>query len=170
MGTTLIIFSGLAGTGKTSIARGLADRLGAVFLRIDSIEWALAQSVLKIQAAEDAGYRAAYAVAEDNLGNGLSVVADSVNPIELTREAWRDVATAAGAEAVDVEVVCSDRDEHRRRVESRAPHRPGARNPTWQQVINRHYEPWSRGRIVIDTAGRPIQDCVEDLIGRLSGR
>ncbi|MFX4220724.1 MAG: AAA family ATPase [Thalassobaculum sp.] len=170
MSVTLIVFSGLAGTGKTSIARELAAQLGAVFLRIDSIEWALAQSVLRIRAAEDAGYRAAYAVAEDNLRNGLSVVADSVNPIELTRDAWRAVATAAGVEGVDVEVVCSDRDEHRRRVESRAPHRPGARNPTWQQVIDRHYAPWSRNRVVIDTAGRTVEDCVEEVIRELGKR
>ena len=37
----LLIFGGLPGTGKSTIARLLAARLGAVWLRIDSIEQAL---------------------------------------------------------------------------------------------------------------------------------
>lgn len=55
----LIAFSGLPGAGKTTIARDVAARLGAVFLRIDSIEAALARSALRISPAEDAGYAAA---------------------------------------------------------------------------------------------------------------
>lgn len=37
----LIIFSGLPGSGKSTIARALAQRLGAVYLRIDTIEQAI---------------------------------------------------------------------------------------------------------------------------------
>ena len=36
----LIVFGGLPGTGKTTVARELARQLGAVHLRIDSIEQA----------------------------------------------------------------------------------------------------------------------------------
>ena len=62
-----------------------------------------------------AGYRIGYDVAADNLRLGRTVIADSVNPIRLTREAWRDVAKRAGVAFVDVAVVCSDEAEHRRR-------------------------------------------------------
>ena len=55
----LIALSGLPGTGKTTIARGVSARLGAVLLRIDCIETALARSTLRIRSAEDAGYEAA---------------------------------------------------------------------------------------------------------------
>ena len=37
----LIIFGGLPGTGKTAIAQQLARELGAVYLRIDSMEQAI---------------------------------------------------------------------------------------------------------------------------------
>jgi predicted kinase len=34
----LIVFAGLPGSGKSSIARELAREIGAIWLRIDSIE------------------------------------------------------------------------------------------------------------------------------------
>ena len=75
----LIILAGLPGTGKTTIARGLARQLGAVHIRIDSIEQAIRGSGVLVASLDDAGYRAAYAVAADNLRLGHTVIADSVN-------------------------------------------------------------------------------------------
>jgi predicted kinase len=83
--SVLISFSGLPGVGKTTVARALTQEIGAVYIRVDSIEVALKNSSLQIHPAEDAGYLAAIAVAKDNLVHGLDVVADTVNPIELTR-------------------------------------------------------------------------------------
>jgi predicted kinase len=88
----LISFSGLPGVGKTTVARALAQKIRAAYIRVDSIETALKNSSLQIHPAEDAGYLAAIAVAKDNLTIGLDVVADTVNPVELTRKWWSDVA------------------------------------------------------------------------------
>ena len=77
----LIIFAGLPGTGKSKLANELARRIGATFLRIDSIEQAITGSSLRIHPVEDAGYLVGYALAEDNLRLGGTVIADSVNPI-----------------------------------------------------------------------------------------
>ena len=101
----LIALSGLPGVGKTTIARELARSLRAVHVRVDSIEQALRDAGLSV---ETEGYRVAYIVAEDNLRLGLTVVADTVNPWELTRAEWRQVAARAGVFVLDVEVVCSD--------------------------------------------------------------
>ena len=41
----LIVFGGLPGTGKTTVARALASRMGAVYLRIESLEHAFIAAV-----------------------------------------------------------------------------------------------------------------------------
>ena len=153
----LVVFSGLPGIGKSTIARELARRLGAVWLRVDTIETAIADEATPIT---DEGYRAAQAVAIDNLRLGLDVIGDSVNPWMETRDAWRDAGLAAGAEVLEVEVVCTDPAEHRRRVETRVVDVAGLTPPTWDEVAGRDYRPWTRDRLVIDTAGRTVEACV----------
>ena len=100
----------------------------------------------------DRGYCVAYAVAEDNLRLGHTVIADSVNPLQITRSAWLNVAKRVGVQSVEIEVSCSDRAEHRHRVETRSAIVP----VTWQEVVTRDYEPWTGEHIRIDTSGQTI--------------
>ena len=163
---TLIVFAGLPASGKSSIARALAQRTGAIWLRIDSIEQAIRDS--GVVPLDDAGYRAAYAVAEDNLRLGHDVLGDSVNPWMLTRDAWRAVGMRAGARVIEVETVCSDRNEHRRRVESRASEVAGLVLPDWEAVISRDYQSWDRDHVTVDTAKRDVAACVELILAAMS--
>lgn len=156
----LVVFAGLPGTGKSTIARALARQLRAVWLRIDTIETAIADEATPLT---DEGYRAAYALAVDNLRLGLDVVGDSVNPWMETRDAWRDTGLSAGAVVLEIEVVCSDPAEHRRRVETRIVDVPGLTPPTWDDVTSRDYRPWTRERMVVDTAGRSVEACVDEV-------
>jgi len=160
----LITFSGLPGTGKTTLAKLLAVRLCAIYLRIDTIEQALARCSLKIALAEDAGYETAYAIASDNLIIGRSIVADSVNPIALTRDAWFAVAKSTNAKLLEVEIICSNKDEHKNRIQSRRADISGHILPTWDQVLKREYEPWNRNRLVIDTASNNPDECLSLLM------
>jgi len=134
----LIIFSGLPGVGKTQIAAELARQIGAVYLRIDSIEQALRDWGLG-RSLDDSGYRIAYAIAIDNLRLGRIVIADCVNPLAITRQAWVEVARQAGVRGIEVEILCSDVDEHRRRVEARTEDIPSLSLASWQDVIGRQY-------------------------------
>jgi predicted kinase len=159
----LIIFSGLPGTVKTTIARELARQIGAIHLRIDSIEQAILECSPGAVGLDEAGYRVAYAVAEDNIRLGRTVIADSVNPLQITRDAWLEVGRRTETSTTEIEFICSDLREHRSRVERRKPDIIGVRLPSWAQVISREYHPWDREHIVIDTADRSVEEIVETL-------
>ena len=74
----LISFGGLPGTGKTTVARALARRLGAVHVRLDTIEQAMRScDVLKADVGP-AGYAVAYGVAEDNTRAGIGRISLSI--------------------------------------------------------------------------------------------
>ncbi len=163
----LIVFSGLPGAGKSTLARALADRIDAVHVRVDSIEQAIKNSSIGVSTVAEAGYLAGNAVAEDNLRLGRTALADSVNPLLLSRDGWRQCARRAGKAIVEVEIVCSDAAEHRRRVETRAVDIEGLNLPTWADVEAREYEPWDREPLRIDTAGKSLEVCLTDLLAEL---
>lgn len=148
------------------MARALAREISAVYIRVDSIEVALKNSSLQIHPAEDAGYLAAVAVTKDNLVHGLNVVADTVNPVELTRK-WAEAVRACNARLLNVEIVCSDRAEHKRRVEMRRSDIVGLDLPDWKRVQSRDYEDWTGNRVALDTSKLSVNDCVKRIIEAL---
>lgn len=162
----LIVFSGLPGTGKTTIAKALVARTNAVYLRIDTIEQAIRDAGVLAQDVGRSGYRVANALALSNLGFGGKVIVDGVNPVMESRKAWSDVATRADVPLVNIQVVCSDRHEHRRRVETRSTDILGLKPPTWQSVLAHEYEAWDNAPFNIDTALTSPAEAVAMLVER----
>lgn len=160
------IFSGLPGVGKTTLAKALSSRLKAVYLRVDTVEQGL-RDLCNYQ-VEGEGYRLSYRVASDNLELGNIVVSDSCNPISLTRREWQEVASSKCIPYTNIEVVCSDTEEHRNRVESRATDVDGLILPSWQEVVDREYDRWETERVEVDTASRKPEESVIDLLGKLN--
>ncbi len=162
----LYIFGGLPSAGKSVLSKHLAREIGAIHIRIDSIE-----QYLKAYAGLDpvgvAGYVSAYAVAKDNLEMGHQVVAESVNPIQVTRDAWKLVATEAQVPSLEIEVVCSDLEEHKARYLARIADIDGLEYGPWEDVLNREYEVWTTRDLVIDTADRSIEQSCAELMHRL---
>jgi hypothetical protein len=40
---------------------------------------------------------------------------------------------------------------------------PNLVQPTWQQIVDREYEPWERPHVVLDTADTPVAAAVAQL-------
>lgn len=162
---TLVVVGGLPATGKTTVARAVAADLRAAYVRVDSIEAAIARCEGAFEKANrwevPPGYGVGYDVATDQLRLGLDVVAESVNALAVTRDAWRDAGLRAGARVLEVELVCSDAEEHRRRAEGRVLDVPGLEGPDWDAIVAREYERWTRDRLVVDTATVDVERAAE---------
>jgi len=161
----LFIFSGLPATGKSTLSQFLAKEYVAAYLRIDTIEQGL-RDLCRFD-VQGEGYRLAYRIAADNLKIGLNVVADSCNPITLTREEWQQVAVKNDSCFVNIEIICSDKDEHRKRVETRMSQVENLLLPCWEEVENREYHPWKSSRMIIDTAGKSVPESQQELLTKV---
>ncbi|MFI6265141.1 AAA family ATPase [Micromonospora sp. NPDC051006] len=150
-GRLLVAFAGLPGVGKSTLAARVGAALHAPVLPVDPVERALARYGLVGDVPGMAAYGAVAGLAEVQLGLGLSVVVDAVNPVASARGLWHDLAERAGVPLRLIEVHCGDEAEHRRRIESRP---PDPHHPTWEQTLVRRarYEPIIGPRLVVDTA------------------
>jgi predicted kinase len=137
----LVVFAGVPGSGKSVLARAVANAIGATYLRIDSIESAIV-STLAPNRDNPVGYVVAERIAADQLAGDRDVGADAVNGVAAARAGWVALAARTGAAVQFVEVRCSDVAEHSRRVEAREPEMPGHGVPTWAQVLQLRYDPW----------------------------
>lgn len=165
----LVVFTGLPGVGKSTVARPLAATLEATYLRIDTIEVAIGSAGVRDVGA--AGYTVANALAADNLALGRVVVADCVNPVAASRTGWRAVAAAAGARLAEIRLVCSDQVEHRRRVEAKRDDIEGSIRPTWQDVLAHGIEPWDGApHLLVDTATTSVAEAVAACAAFVEGR
>ncbi|MCE0722828.1 MULTISPECIES: AAA family ATPase [Legionella] len=168
----LIIFGGLPGTGKTTISKMIAKRLKAVYLRVDTIE----QTLMNLDGYPDSlvvgseGYLISYAIARENLALGLNVVADSVNPIAITRKDWQDAAKQTESDFIEIELICSDEKVHQSRVEERIADIEGHKLPTWQAVLDRDYDPWESKHIVIDTSKHLVNESVDIIMSFIASK
>ncbi|MBB5190110.1 putative kinase [Silvimonas terrae] len=163
----LIVFGGLPGTGKTTLARLLAQELGATYVRIDTLEQALVRAFPAGTQIGAAGYTVAHAIAAENLAIGITVVVDAVNALEFVRQIWRDLAAEAHSPIFEVECICTDPAVHRQRVETRTADISGHAQPTWQEVEAREYEPWLMPHQQIDTAINPPAAALALLLAQL---
>jgi predicted kinase len=167
MPSVLVVIGGLPAVGKSTVAGAFAAETGTTYVRVDRIEQAIVAWSSLRQPVGPVGYAVAHQIAVEQLQLGLDVVVECVNPLGLTRDAWAGTATTAGAALVEVEVICSDEAEHRRRVATRASDVDGLVKPTWDEIVAREYELWGRPHLVIDSAGTSVSQAAERIAGAI---
>lgn len=158
----LYIFGGLPCTGKTTLSKYLAEKINAVYLRIDSIEQAMKNhGIIDI---DDQGYQVAFELALENLKLNMHVISDSTNPVNVSRESWRKVAKKANVPFIEIEVFCSSSKEYKERIASRETDIEHLKLPSWKDVTSREYDDWITGRKQIDTSNKTIEESKLELL------
>jgi len=151
---TLIVLSGLPGSGKTALAEGLSRALAVPIFSIDPIEAAMWRAGVAKNQTGIAAYEVAQALADEHLRLRHSVIVDAVNPVEAPRAAWRNLAAKHRVPLKIIECVCSDETMHRQRIESRVRSIAGTHEVSWSRLLQRRaeYEAWTDPRLVLDTS------------------
>jgi predicted kinase len=152
--STLIVLSGLPGSGKSVLAESLSRALSIPMFSIDPIEAAMWRAGLAKTETDIAAYEVARALADDHLRLRHPVIVDAINPVEAPRAAWRNLAAKHRVSLKIIECVCSDEAMHRQRIESRVRSVAGTHELTWARLLQRRaeYEAWTDPRLVLDTS------------------
>ena len=166
---TLIVLSGLPGSGKSTVAEGLSRTLSIPLFSIDPIEAAMWRGGLSKDQTGIAAYDVAIALADEHLRLGHSVIVDAVNPIEAPRAAWRSLAAKHRAEMKIIECVCGDETVHRQRIEARVRNIAGMPEVTWARVQRRQaeYEAWTDARLTLDTSAKSAEQLITEALNYL---
>jgi predicted kinase len=116
----LISMAGLPGAGKSTLGQVISGRLGLPVISVDPIESAILRAGIDAdQPTGLAAYLVAYTQAATMLESGRSVIIDAVNAVNPAREQWVTLASKLNEPLKFIEVVCSDPELHRERIESR---------------------------------------------------
>lgn len=167
----LIAMSGLPGSGKSTVAEGVARQIQAPIFSVDPAEAAMWTSGFSKADTGLAAYKVVQALAAENLKLGLSVIIDAVNPVEAARNMWRELAEEHDVPLTFIEVVCSNEQIHRTRIEARVRGIPGMSEVSWDHVLARmrEFEPWTDDRLVLDSSQLNPEALVEQAIAHCSG-
>lgn len=159
----VIVFSGLPGTGKSTLAETIGRQLGIPVFAKDRLEASLLQNGLRSTIEEKtlgyAGYDLLTVLAERQLILDQSVILDSVAATQTIRTAWRDLANRYSAELHVIECMCSDVTLHRQRLRSRKRNIPGWHELKWADIekVKQYYQAWDEDRLMVDMAN-PVEE------------
>jgi predicted kinase len=163
----LIVFSGLPGTGKSTLAETVGRELCIPVFAKDWLEATLVRGELKPTNEEkslgSAGYELLTILAERQLMLGQSVILDSVAASRTIRSTWRQLSDQYCADWRVIECICSDESLHRSRLAERKRNIPSWHELEWSEVerVKRYYLPWEEERLVLDMKEPFGENCLK---------
>jgi predicted kinase len=162
----VIQMHGEPGSGKSTVARELGARIGAIILDKDVIKAALLRVGIVEQQAAAGAYEVFFAQAHALVAAGHSIILD--NPVywETVERRWFEISDAADSPHILIECVCADRDEIARRLATRDALESQPRNP-----LDLRKHPGSaptrfQPRITLDTT-HPLTEIVGEAIASI---
>lgn len=172
-GERVIIFSGLPGTGKSTMAEHVARTMRIPAFASDWLMGGLKPAHAALSKLDRSQYIAACDGLIGTLVTRQLMLAQSAIVDGLMRDdeipAWRETAASFSARLFLIECVCSDQAIHRSRIEGRVRGIPGWHEIGWDHVerMRAEYPPLTVNRLVID-AIEPLSDNTRLVLDHIS--
>ena len=165
----IMIMAGLPGTGKSTVARAVAQRTGAIVLDKDIIRAAMFPTTIDYTSEQDDVVMEAMLSAAQYLlrHDPASIVVLDGRPFSRNSQLQRVVDFAEGAPTQWrlIECVCHEA-VAKRRLESDRAHPAMNRDWNLYQAVKARYEPKPQPKLVVDT-DQELSDCVEQVMAYL---
>lgn len=163
----IVLIGGIPGTGKTTLSKEISNCLGIPYFNKDLLESALIEkNSCSPQELNGVGYVLMERIALSELKFGRSVILDCVASSKRVHEHWTSFKTK---DIRYIECVCSDRELHKSRLESRERNIPSWYELTWSDIENIliGYEPCFEERLCIDSI-KPLKENIKKVLKYVS--
>jgi len=169
----VIVFTGLPGTGKSTLAEHVARTLGAPAFATDWLMGGLKPAHAALSTLDRSQYLAAcYGLIETLITRQLmlgqsAVVDDLVRDSEVAQ--WCKVAAHFSARLLLIECVCSDERIHRARIEGRTRGIAGWHEIGWEHVerMRAEFPPLTADRLIVD-AIEPVEGNIQRVLDHIA--